>query len=81
MGDPAAGASPSSGRGDVLDDVLFRDTRGLQVSEKDRVAFNEAVSAAYDRLARSYFLDPNVQPEIRYRRDRIDVFIPVIKEE
>lgn len=80
MGDPAAGASPPPGRGDVLDDVLFRDTRGLQVSEKDRAAFNEAVSAAYERLARSYFLDPNVRPEIRYRRDRIDVFIPVVKE-
>ena len=71
-------SKPDDGR-DVLSSVLFQDTRGLKIAAKDRKSFQEAVCGAFASLAESYFLDEDVEPQIRYRRDRIDIHIPVVK--
>ena len=64
---------------DVLSSILFKDTRGLQIAAKDRKCFQKAVSKAFSTLAETYYLEDDVEPQIRYRRDRIDIHIPVIK--
>jgi len=66
---------------DVLSSVLFKDTRGLRVAESDRKEFKESVAKAYKQLAKAYYLEEDVEPEVRFRRDRIDVFIPVQKQD
>ena len=64
---------------DVLSSILFKDTRGLKVAARDRKSFQDAVSEAFSALAQTYYLDGDVEPQIRYRHDRIDIHIPVIK--
>lgn len=66
---------------DFLSSILFKDTRGLKVDQRDRREFERAVMAAFRKLARVYYLDETVKPEIRFRRDRIDVVIPILKGE
>ena len=43
------------------------------------MSFQKAVSKAFSTLAETYYLEDDVEPQIRYRRDRIDIHIPVIK--
>lgn len=65
--------------GSVPSPALFRDARGLHIDEGDRRAFAEAVAGAFSELAQRYYLVPDVDPDIRIRRDRIDITIALRK--
>ena len=55
------------------------DGRGLKIDEADLLQFSDAVRRAFSDLARDYYLDASVQPDIVVRKDRISVSIPVQK--
>ena len=65
---------------DFLSNVLFKDTRGLRLAEDDRIEFQRGIAKAYRKLAKAYYLDATIQPDVKIRKDRIDVYIPVIKQ-
>lgn len=55
------------------------DGRGLKIDDADLLEFSDAVRRAFSDLARDYYLDASVQPDIVVRKDRISVSIPVQK--
>lgn len=55
------------------------DSRGLHLQAEDIEALQERVKEAFSSVARDYFLDPSVEPDISVRKDRITVTIPVKK--
>lgn len=52
--------------------------RALRLSEADRAAFVEAVKESYGDLARSYYLEPDVEPSIRLANGTLQVSIPLV---
>lgn len=66
---PSASASRPSGT----------DARGLRIDPTDLDAFSERVAAAFAELARDYYLEPSVAPDVRVGKDGVRVFIPVEK--
>lgn len=56
---------------------LQADARGLKIAQADSDEFADAVAKSYRQLAEGYYLDPSVRPEVRVRKDRIDITIPV----
>lgn len=57
----------------------FDDERGLRIDPADLDAFTTGIEHAYAELARAYYLDGAVRPDIVVKRDRITVVIPVQK--
>ena len=55
------------------------DGRGLKIDDANLLEFSDAVRRAFSDLARDYYLDASVQPDIVVRKDRISVSIPVQK--
>ena len=56
-----------------------QDSRGLQLHPDDADALKHGIKDAYAPIARDYFLDPTVEPEVAVRKDRITVTIPIKK--
>ncbi|MEG2005861.1 MAG: ATP-binding protein [Raoultibacter sp.] len=55
------------------------DARGLKISPEDLADFSSQISQIYQGLARDYYLDPAIQPNVTVRKDEIVVHIPVHK--
>ena len=55
------------------------DQRGLKLSQDDLAAFSDHIRAAYAELARDYYLEPEVRPEVKVGKDAIRISIPVQK--
>lgn len=72
---------PATASHDARDAVHLKDARGLKVDKQDLDEFRAAVSAAFDQLAGAYYLNSDVTPEIKVRKDRIDVSIPLSREQ
>lgn len=69
-GSRAPSAAPASAGADL---------RGLKLSPDDLSAFSERISAAFSEIARDYYLEPGVRPEVKVGRDAIRISIPVQK--
>lgn len=55
------------------------DARGLKIAQEDLKAFTEHITAAYQSIAESYYLESAVKPEIRVSKDDIRIIIPIAK--
>lgn len=55
------------------------DDRGLRFAPEDLADFSEGVACLYRDLAKRYYLDASVQPEVRAGRDGIRIFLPATK--
>lgn len=55
------------------------DARGLKIDTTDLDEFSDRVAAAFASLARGYYLEPHVRPEIRVGKDGLSIRIPVEK--
>ena len=55
------------------------DARGLKLAREDLDDFAGQVAAAYRDVAQRYYLEPDVQPEVRVGKDGIRIHIPVSK--
>ena len=58
----------------------FKDKRGLKVQQDDIEALQQRVAQAFEPLARDYYLDKEVIPQVKVRRDSIRITIPVRKQ-
>ena len=56
---------------------LPADERGLKLSAEDAEAFKARVGEAFSDLAEAYYLEPEVEPELRVGRDAIRISIPI----
>ena len=77
-----AGEGTAEGKGAAKPSARSRrggDARGLRVDPADLARFSAGVSAAFAALARDYYLEPHVRPEVRVGKDGIRVLIPVEK--
>lgn len=52
--------------------------RALHLGEADRAAFVEAIKGSYADLARSYYLEPDVEPSIHLANGTLRVSIPLV---
>lgn len=59
---------------------LTKDFRGLKVSEEDRNEFAKAMNEAYALLAERYYLEPDIEPEIRFSGEEIRIVFPVHRQ-
>ena len=55
------------------------DARGLRIDDADLEEFSRRVGEAFAELARAYYLEPDVAPEVRVSKDGVRVFVPVVK--
>lgn len=60
-------------------DRAAHDARGLKIDADDLARFSNRVAAAFSDLARDYYLDPSVEPQVRVSKDELRVSIPVVK--
>ena len=59
--------------------MCLQDARGLKLAREDLDDFAGRVAAAYRDVAQRYYLEPDVQPEVRVGKDGIRIHIPVSK--
>lgn len=59
---------------------LYRDRRGLKLSDDDRAAFSRALEDAFTTLAQRYYIELTDEPIIRVGKDAITVKFPFDKE-
>ena len=76
-GAPDRHGAPS--KPDAPADPVRVDGRGLKLSSDDIAAFSERVGAAFADIARDYYLEPSVRPEVKVGKDAIRIVIPVEK--
>lgn len=57
-----------------------KDERGLKISPSDLEDFADSLRQAFSVIARDYYLQDNVEPEIRVQKDAIRIAIPIIKQ-
>ena len=55
------------------------DARGLHLHPADAADLSKAVKGAFCNIARKYYLEQDVEPQVRARKDRITISIPVVK--
>lgn len=55
------------------------DARGLKIDSDDLAAFSQRVASAFSDLARDYYLEPAVKPDIRVGKDGVRIHIPIEK--
>lgn len=55
------------------------DGRGFKLDARDADALKRAISPAFEDIARRYFLNAGVEPEVRVGKDAIRITIPVEK--
>ncbi len=73
------GAACSSEKAPSRTPRLASDARGLKIAPNDLNGFSSCISSAYRDLARRYYLEPNVEPDIQVGKDSIRISIPVNK--
>lgn len=59
---------------------LYRDRRGLKLSDDDRAAFSRALEDAFTMVAQRYYIELADEPIIRVGKDAITVKFPFDKE-
>lgn len=64
---------------DKPDKELFKDARGLKLHADDIGHFKQCIKSGYNDIARDYFLEPDVEPQIKVTQNEIVVRIPVSK--
>lgn len=79
------GTNPSSmhdtqAPGQQKENRMFADRRGLKVEAGDIAELQSRISEAFKPLARDYYLNESVEPQIKVRRDSIRITIPVQKQ-
>lgn len=74
--------SPETGKqnGGVSHKKLMRDARGLKIDSDDLEDFSRHIGRAFDELAKRYYLETAIDPEIRVTREGIQVFFPISKQ-
>lgn len=55
-----------------------RGSKGLHLTEADKLALASSVRDAFSDIARGYYLEADVDPAVKVRNDRITVSIPVV---
>lgn len=55
------------------------DARGLKIAPDDLADFSDRIADAFHDMAHRYYLEPDVQPDIRVGKDGIRITIPVNK--
>ena len=55
------------------------DARGLKIASDDLDAFSRRVAQAFSDLARDYYLEPSVKPDVRVGKDGVRIHIPIEK--
>lgn len=55
------------------------DARGLKIAPDDLDAFSRRVARAFSDLARDYYLESEVKPEVRVGKDGVRIVIPIEK--
>ena len=53
--------------------------RAPRIQDEDRTAFGDRVKSAYSELARAYYLESEVEPEVQVKRSGLYVFIPFVE--
>ncbi|MEG0324880.1 MAG: ATP-binding protein, partial [Raoultibacter sp.] len=66
-------------KGGVSHKKLMRDARGLKISDEDLKDFSKHTQCAFGELAKRYYLEADIEPEIRVTREGIQVFFPIAK--
>ena len=61
----------------ISSDRLTRENRSLQIGKEDLDDFAADVKRAFAELARAYYLEPDVEPDVSVRKDSIRITIPV----
>lgn len=56
------------------------DARSLKLHPDDVAALSKAVRNAFEDIAESYYLEPDVTPAIRVRKDAITISVPIVKQ-
>ena len=59
--------------------ALPADARGLKIAPDDLAAFSDRVARAFSDLARDYYLEATVKPEVRVGKDGVRIHIPIEK--
>jgi len=59
--------------------ALHKDPRGLKIDPKDLQEFTDGIKAAYTELAKRYYLEERIVPEVMFSSKGIHVEIPVSK--
>lgn len=59
--------------------ALHRDFRGLKIADDDMEEFKQALQAAYSQLAEQYYLDSEIEPQVRLAPEGLHVTFPVSK--
>ncbi len=70
---PASGKRPARG--------IAKDARSLKVAPEDVAAFSQQIKNAFQELAGAYYLEADVEPEIRVGKDAVRIVIPVAKQQ
>ncbi len=60
--------------------TMTGDARGLRIAPEDIEAFSQKVRAAFDDLADAYYLQADVEVDVRVDKDTVRVKIPVVKQ-
>ena len=55
------------------------DARGLRIAPEDLESFSRRVACAFSDLARDYYLESAVKPDVRVGKDGVHIRIPVEK--
>ena len=59
--------------------AISLDNRSFKLSKQDAAAMSESVKAAFADIAERYFLESDVEPIVKSRKDRLTITIPIIK--
>lgn len=59
--------------------LLEKDVRGLKILDEDLDMFRDSVKVGYRSLARDYYLEPSVVPDIKITSDELVIRIPLSK--
>lgn len=60
--------------------TLLKDRRGLKISKDDLEDFERRIAKSFGPLARDYYLDDTVNPQVKVKRDSIRITIPIHKQ-
>ena len=58
----------------------YIDARGLKIAPEDRAEFTAALKRAWALLASAYYLEPDIDPQVRVSRDGVRVVFPAYKQ-
>lgn len=76
VGGPDSAPTPPR---NVRDHAATQDARGLKIATEDLEVFSRRIAAAFEDVARDYYLESGVSPEVRVGKECIRITIPIAK--